>query len=267
MRKIVVYTAVIGEYDIVLDPVINTEGVEYVLFTDSSAPVFAWQVRPIDRTVATGNPLINRWYKVFAHKLFPDADISIYLDGNIRILKNLDCLLKEFDESGAAIGLFTHMERQDIYEEVAACRQLNKFDAQDEKLIDSQLGFYESSGFPADQKLTDNGIIFRKHHQLGLYQAMELWWEQLNTYTKRDQISLPFAIWRFEVPAKVWQWSFRPQNNGFFLTYRHQKKKTIVNLVLVKLSATRTSSMISAMLLNVLIWTRSIFVRLFKLSR
>ena len=47
MGNIVVYTAVTGDYDRVFMPVEQTEGVQYVLFTDTHPSANGWEVRPI----------------------------------------------------------------------------------------------------------------------------------------------------------------------------------------------------------------------------
>jgi hypothetical protein len=186
--------------------------------------------------------LINRWYKIFPHKVFSDVDVSVYIDGNIRILRDLDILIQEFWDSNAALGVFGHMERNTIFEEAEACRQLGKFDAKDQRLVDKQLNVYTQAGLPSDQRLTDNGIIFRRHKHSELAGVMDLWWTHLHEFTKRDQISLPYAIWKSDLPIKIWGWSCRDDKNGYFLPYKHLKQRTAMRTLVTFLSASRESS-------------------------
>ncbi len=245
MHKIIIYSAVVLDYDMVFKPNFSTKSIECILFSDSPASIRGWKTLPIDRSVAKSSSLINRWYKIFPHKVFPDADISIYIDGNIRILSDLDILIDEFINSNAALGVFSHMERTTIFEEAEACRALGKFDENDKKAINNQLKVYTKFGFPKTQLLTDNGIIFRRHGHPKLAEAMELWWTHLNQFTKRDQISLPFVVWKYDLPVKVWNWSFRAGGNAYFLPYKHLKRKTAIRALAVILSAKRDSNVLA----------------------
>ena len=52
--------------------------------------------------------------------------------------------------------------------------------------------------------------------------AMELWWTQLKEFTKRDQLSLQYVLWKNDVPFHRWEWSFR-ESNEFFQSYPHRR--------------------------------------------
>ena len=75
---------------------------------------------------------------------------------------------------------------------------------------------------PLDQPLTDNGIIFRWHKHPLLIIAMSSWWEQLNKFSKRDQISFPYVVWKNKIPVKIWDWSIR-EKNDYFEIYLHRQ--------------------------------------------
>ncbi len=47
------------------------------------------------------------------------------------------------------------------------------------------------------------------------------WWEQFQTFTKRDQLSLPYVLWQSSLPTKIWDWSFRTPND-FLEKYPHR---------------------------------------------
>ena len=217
----IVYSAVTADYDKVFKPRFTTDNVEYILFMDHPSKITGWNVRQLDTTKSNHNVLNNRWYKFFAHEVFTDVEYSIYIDGNIRIIGDLTPLIQEFKESGAALGVFKHLDRSTISEEMNACFKYNKFDPQDELQIKSQLETYYKAGMPHEQLLSDNAVIFRWHKHPKLAESMNCWWEQLQTYSKRDQISLPYVIWKNELPVKRWAWSFRKKNE-YFEPYPHR---------------------------------------------
>ena len=222
--KTVVYTCANLAYDQIYSPVVATPGVEYVLFSDRRPRfVSGWQWRPLPAQAASLGPaLANRFCKFFPQRLFPEAGISIYLDANLLILGDLQPLINDFLASGAAIGLFPHGERSDIVSEFAFCKQVGKIGPADSARGEAQLAAYAAEGLPPDHGLTENAIILRRHDAPGLDGAMDLWWQQLATYTKRDQLSLPYVLWKSGLEAKVWDWSYWSEN-PYFHRYIHRR--------------------------------------------
>lgn len=218
----IVYSAVTSSYDMVFKPRVLTENVQYVLFSDRPGKIKGWNVLPISNVIKGNKSLTNRWYKFFPHEVFKKAEYSVYVDGNIRITGDLAPLIQEFKESGAALGVFTHQDRTNIFQEADACVEFGKFDERDKQRVKEQLKIYTESGMPLDQPLTDNGIIFRWHQHPRLVKAMSSWWEQLQSFSKRDQISLPYIIWQTNLPVKMWSKSFR-EESAYFEVYRHRQ--------------------------------------------
>lgn len=221
VSDVIVYSAVTSGYDMVFKPKTSSENIHYVLFSDRVNKIRGWDVLPLTNKVEGSHPLTNRWYKFFPHKVFREAEYSVYVDGNIRILGDLAPLIEEFKQSRAALGLFKHLERTTILQEVDACLEHRKFDERDKEQVKYQLQTYAEEGMPLDQPLTDNGIIFRWHKHPGLSKAMSSWWGQLHEYSKRDQISLPYVVWKEDVSVKRWDWSFR-ESNAYFEAYPHR---------------------------------------------
>jgi len=221
-RNIIVYSVVTSSYDMVFKPKACTENVQYILFSDQPGKIRGWNVLPITNAVNKGGALTNRWYKFFPHEVFKDAEYSVYVDGNIRIIGDLNPLIQEFKESRAALGVFKHPDRTNIFQEADACLELGKFDDRDKERVKDQLKMYSASGMPPDLHLTDNGIIFRWHKHPKLSNAMSSWWDQLQSFSKRDQISLPYVVWKDDLPVKKWNWSSRVENS-YFEVYPHRQ--------------------------------------------
>jgi hypothetical protein len=217
---IYVYSAVTSGYDLIFPPSIPSRAVEFVLFSDAGQKARGWSKAPCVRTYDS-TVLTNRFHKFFPQQLFPNAQYSVYIDGNIGIVGDITPLLDEFIVSGAALGVFRHRDRMTVAQEVDACLDLDRFNQLDLEIYESQVEHMYSEGMPPEQQLTDNGVIFRWHGHAGLASAMEGWWEELNAYTRRDQLSLPYILWRHELPCKIWDWSFRLPN-PYFEKYPHK---------------------------------------------
>lgn len=229
----ILYSCANLAYDQIFSPVVASPGVEPVLFSDRRPRfVRGWNWRPMPEAAASLGPALgNRYAKFFPMKIFPEADYSIYIDANLLVIADLTPLLAEFIASDADIGLFPHSERTDIHSEFDFCKQVGKIAPKDYALGEEQLGFYRAEGLPERHVLTENAIILRRHGRgeargAALEAAMELWWDQLARFTKRDQLSLPYVLHRAGLDSglkvKVWDWNYLSPN-PYFSRYIHRR--------------------------------------------
>jgi hypothetical protein len=222
--KTYVYTCTFLDYDEVYSPIVRTPGVEYVLFSERRPRfVRGWQWRPLPpETAGFTQSMANRWCKFFPDRLFPDADVTVYADGAILMLGDLQPLLAEFRDSGAAIGLFRHQRRDTVEDELAFCLKRGKIAEADRARGEAQLAAYRDDGLlPGGYVLTQNGVILRRHDNPALPTAMQLWWDEMRTRTRRDQLSLPWVLHRTGLQAHVWPWNYS-RANPYFLRYPHR---------------------------------------------
>ena len=221
--KTVLYTCTNLAFDQIFPPAVRTPGVEYVLFTDRRPRrLGAWEWRPLPpQTQGLSPTLTNRYTKFFPHRLFPEAEITIYVDANTLLIGDLTPLIAEFTASGAEIGLFRHAKRSDIFSEFDFCQEVGRIPPQDVEKGRSQLQRYLDEGLPKAHAFTENAIIFRRHGNPALERAMDLWWEELETYTKRDQLSLPYVLHKTGIRAKIWDWNYT-EENPYFHRYLHR---------------------------------------------
>jgi hypothetical protein len=138
--------------------------------------------------------MLNRYCKIFPDVFFKDYDYSIYIDGNIYIFGDLYPLVNKMGEH--SIGIFSHPKRRDIYTEAAAVIYLNNAKACDVK---RQIQAYKKEGFPENWGLYENSLIIRKHNDEICKKLMKLWWQQLNIYTCRDQLSFMYSLWKLNL--------------------------------------------------------------------
>lgn len=227
--KTVLYTCANLAYDQIFSPVAPSPGITPVLFSDRRPRfVSGWEWRPRTEEMAKLNPtLANRYAKFFPARIFPDADYSIYTDANNLVTADLNPLLAEFIASDADIGLFPHSKRRDIYAELEFCKEVGKVRPPEYALGDEQVAFYRAEGLPEEHVFTENAVILRRHGRgeargAALDAAMELWWDQLARFTKRDQLSLPFVLHRSGLKVKLWDWNYLSPN-PYFSRYPHRR--------------------------------------------
>lgn len=231
--KTSLYTCANLAYDQIFSPVEPTPGVEPVLFSDRRPRFLSgWSWRARTEEMAKLNPtLANRYAKFFPMRIFPEADYSIYIDANLLVIADLTPLIAEFIASDADIALFPHSKRSDIYSEFEFCKEVGKIRPSDYALGDAQMAHYRAEGLPETHVFTENAIILRRHGRPGteheargaaLEEAMELWWDQLNRFTKRDQLSLPYVLDRSGLKVKLWDWHYLAPN-PYFSRYPHRR--------------------------------------------
>jgi len=203
MNNCVVFTSIIGTYDAPLRPSRGLADLPHVLFSDRPRRAKGWAVRvlPVDQ------PSLARFSRSIK-VLIPEAlrheyDYSIYLDANRRLLAPIDDLRDEFERSRSAVGLFRHDARDSFVDELTACIRRDKLDDRDKARWLPQLDFYRAEGLGLEGKLFDTGVLFRSHRHQSHDPAMSLWWDQLDRFTKRDQLSLPYVLDKLDVDYHV----------------------------------------------------------------
>jgi hypothetical protein len=219
--KYVVYTCVFDDYDWVFPPLVREENLSYIIMTDDPRlRVSGWETRLVDSHPFRNAKTANLHYRALSHKYLGDFDCSLYLDGNIRLIGKTSELFTEFRNSGLPLGLFRHPIRCSVKEEAESCLIAGKVFEPD--LLQTELEYQARNGFPDNIGLVETTIILKNHRSDLLAEAMHLWWSNFEVFGTRDQIGLPYVIWKKKVPCRYHPFSFRDKNPYFGL-YTHRK--------------------------------------------
>lgn len=193
-ERIAVYTCVIGAYDTPQKPLLYPDNIDYYFVTDRDIEVDGWKVINVFGKMpkeATTNTLGARYYKTHPHILFPEYSYSVYVDGNMRIVSDLTALITNIGSDGIAIHC--HKNRACSYDEINAC--LDKGKGSKEELLRFE-AFIENEGMPRRYGLLETGVIARKHDEQKCIDIMEEWWKMQCSFVPRDQLSLPYILWK-----------------------------------------------------------------------
>jgi hypothetical protein len=198
MRTLVVYTAITGAIEDRLAPVavprdIGGRDVRFVCFSEhlKSRPGSGWELHrpqyhhPDPRVVA-------RWHKVMCHKLFANSSFTLWHDGSHSLQVNPWVIVDKELNGGQIIGTFRHPQRECLYEEVIACIRLGKDSPL--KLMRQAKRYFEA-GYPPRNGLYETACVVRRTCA-AVAQLNELWWVEIAHGSCRDQVSLPYALWR-----------------------------------------------------------------------
>lgn len=190
--KIAVYTALYGEKDILRPPngYSREEDISYFVFSDNELDVPPYQniLKPIIYEDVAKNA---RYFKIMGDTILSEYDILIWHDANIQLehteIKNLVTLTSQ-----TFLTTFAHPNRNDFYSEAMTCIRVEK----DFSLrLLKQSWIYFLNGMPAHHGLCSTGILI-KNYDNPPGNALEFWWQQTLKYSRRDQLSLAYTIFR-----------------------------------------------------------------------
>lgn len=186
-KKIAIYTALTGNYDLVNEILYKEDCVDYFLFTNNhSIKSRTWNVIYIESEL--DNKLLSREIKMFPHKYLDNAyDISIYIDANAVIYGELSKLTSYLSNSVSFV-VSKHGERDSIFQEVNRIIEVFSYVNKDEAI--RQYNSYITKGFVDNLGLAECSILIRNHNELELQNLMQMWWNEFVNGIRRDQISL-----------------------------------------------------------------------------
>lgn len=201
----VIYTCITGKYNNLFVHTYINKDYDYICFTDDPILIKQrvygnWIIKEIDSTIDYDNIRINRYYKMHPHLILSEYEYSLYIDANIDIKTTyiFDCI-ENCIKNNIYLSIPKHYERNCIYDEAIAVINA-KIDSED--IVNKQMKLYREIGFPANYGLAENNCIFRFHNNDTVISIMNDWWNIFINYSKRDQLSLFFVIWKYKYDFK-----------------------------------------------------------------
>ena len=245
MNKKVIYTSVFGcseENNYHLHkPDVKLEGYDFICFTDNqNFKSDVWDIRIVDKLYDDGARNAKR-YKLLPHRFLKEYDISIWIDIEVKITKDINNLVEGYlNKSNLAI--LNHElcgrtvtgnlnVRKCVYEEAKFIKWLGdnhpKKQYKDNiDIINSQVNRYREEGYPENNGLARTTVIFRKHNEDDVVKQSELWWEEMKYGSRRDQIGFNYSAWKQDFNFDYIQEDI--DDNEFFLymkKWRQVKRK------------------------------------------
>jgi hypothetical protein len=185
------YKCVVGRYDRVAPAPTGIVDAEFICFSDDphiDAP--GWQVRPLPAGCPKNGLLANRYAKMHPHRLFPDSETSVYLDGNVTpkpsAVAYCQAVLNQSD-----FAVYRHPLRDRIADEAVVCARLG-FDWT--WRFQRQCRQYQRAGFKDHRGLFECNVLIRRHGRASVQTFCEAWWRALRSGVPRDQISFPYLL-------------------------------------------------------------------------
>lgn len=197
-EKIAVYTVIFGTYDVLREPKCRPDNCDYYLISDRVRPPegSAWKSMELpakmrERIAGSGSVQRNRFFKMLPHLLFPEYNYSVYLDGNIQLVTDPTEFINRMPAYGASFH--RHVSRDCVFEEAKAILEQKKAP---EDVMQELMDFLTEEQMPAHYGLLECPVIVRQHHSPVCIELMEAWWELFERFPYRDQMLLPYILYR-----------------------------------------------------------------------
>ena len=193
-------------------------GCDFLLFTDEPRKLpreYGWKVKKIRNNSVKhlNGPLLSRYPKILSHLFFSAPpkkpvlrlwqslngkkhyEYTIYIDANAQILTSNFAqeainYLKEYQ-----IALFIHPDRDCIYDEGVVLENDFRFKGKGYPFL-QQIESYRDQGYPEHNGLLACGVIVRNTSLSILSKVENDWWNEVNRWTFRDQLSFPYVLWK-----------------------------------------------------------------------
>ncbi|KAJ9675620.1 hypothetical protein PVL29_024509 [Vitis rotundifolia] len=159
-----------------------------------------WKTVVVKNLPYTDMRRVGKIPKLLAHRLFPSARYSIWLDSKLRLQLDPLLILEYFLwRKGHEYAISNHYDRHCVWEEVAQNKKLNKYN---HSIIDQQFAFYQADGlkrFNASDpnkllpsNVPEGSFIVRAHTPMSnLFSC--LWFNEVDRFTPRDQLSFAYT--------------------------------------------------------------------------
>lgn len=206
MKQFAIYTACIGGYDNIVQPEVINESFDYILFTDevNVERIGVWQVRNVEYT-NSDKTRIARYVKTHPHELLSQYKATLWMDANVQIVsKKIYDRFVLLYEQNMDVASICHPFRNCIYDEAFEVSYSKKYGRleHDYIAIDWCHHIYKEQ-YPRHNGLYETNILFRRNIDI-VNKANDLWWQCINKYSKRDQLSCNYALWKNKIKMEYY---------------------------------------------------------------
>jgi len=220
-NKICVYTCITGNYDDLHEIPMKEPEIDYVCFTNNqNIKSKTWKIIQIEDP-SIENHKLARKIKILGHPYLENYDITLWMDAGIIFTTKISDFIQKFLKN-QPMACCLHNSRNCIYEEAKECLRLKK-DTKENIL--SIVNYLKQENYPENNGLYETTILIRKEKDKKVKETMELWFEMIMKYCKRDQLSFNYCLSKTglkldDIPINVW-------SNEYFTYIKHNYKEII----------------------------------------
>ncbi|XP_057828139.2 probable hexosyltransferase MUCI70 isoform X2 [Cryptomeria japonica] len=165
--------------------------------------------------------------KILTHRLFPEAQYSIWIDGKMELIVDPLLILERYLwRGGHKFAIARHKHHRSIYQEADANKRRKRYAR---PLIDLHMKIYSYEGMeswnkkkPTPSDVPEGAVIIREHTPLtNLFCC--LWFNEVNLFTPRDQLSFGYVVYRLKGAFKFFMFP-NCEYNSLFILHKHTRE-------------------------------------------
>ncbi|KAI4317475.1 hypothetical protein L6164_025342 [Bauhinia variegata] len=165
--------------------------------------------------------------KILTHRLFPQAQYSIWIDGKMELIVDPLLILERYLWHGKhTFAIAQHKHHRSIYEEADANKRRKRYAR---PLIDLHMKIYYYEGMKpwsvtkkTVSDVPEGAIIIREHTAINnLFSC--LWFNEVNLFTPRDQLSFGYVVYRLGDSFKFFMFP-NCEYNSIFVLHPHTRE-------------------------------------------
>jgi hypothetical protein len=201
MSRRVVYTAITDQHA-ALGPRPEIPNTDFICYSDAAIDRDDWQIRPIEAPLDL-SPRLRAKY----HKLFPPKGYAwnVWIDGAYVLRMGATSFVDDLiAKSPTGFGLHRHHQRDCIFDEAEHAVQLQKCLPAVPTIL-RQMIDYARRGHPPHWGLWGGGLLCRDNSDR-VARIMDVWWQEIQQGSWRDQLSLPVALRELNERPDDWPW-------------------------------------------------------------
>ena len=204
-KRACVYTGLFGNYEKLNEQSVRKESdIDFLCFSDDKELVSdTWKIVPVDPVFPLDPIRSARTIKIAAHRYLPQYEASLYIDNSVTLQVPPEIIFEELLPDDASLCCVKHSFRKTLFDEF---EEVVRLDYDKLGVIMEQFNAYniiDPNMF--SEKPYWSGFLLRYHNQLPVKNMMEDWLAQVLRYSRRDQLSLNYAIRKHGINVKKLQ--------------------------------------------------------------
>lgn len=205
-----IYTVIFSDYEDLKEPRIITPGWKYICFTDQPLTSKIWEIRQVDTWA--NKRMHSREYKINFDRYIDDEE-SIYIDGSFTINCNLEKWWKRFSTPATFVQ---HPRRNCVFDEIKQCIEYKRCDI---GKLEKQRSAYTGVVKPRSGVIQSGLMMRRKAPEV--IALMREWWNELQKYSTRDQISMAYVAMGKRI--NTIKWNYAKAKEFLFTTHYNRR--------------------------------------------
>ena len=222
MKKYCVYTALVGNYDDIKQPLAVDDDFDYLLVSDciKDDRIGVWEVKSLKYLNGIQTKRA-RYVKTHPEEFCEGYEVSVWIDASVSIVSELFYeRIKELCDNGFLVSSLTHPDWTCTYQEMFHIMYLGW----ESECVTIDWGrFLRRNRFPQAIGTYETRVLFRKHSDEAIKSFDNLWWNCIDRFSRRDQYSFRYCLWKTDVDCiGLLPDGFNAHDNDYFSVENHK---------------------------------------------